>query len=167
VADAEGFVVRRSGEEDVPAAVGLFEALDRFQSPWRVFHPRPDLAGEAEARYRAALDPAGPRLHVVAEREGRLMGMALGHALVPSSMSEELAVEVSNVIVLPEARGRGVGRALVAEIARWAVEGGARLLTIKTYSNNGEALRFWEGLGFRPRLVQMTLPAEDLAGPER
>jgi ribosomal protein S18 acetylase RimI-like enzyme len=156
--------VRRARAEDLPAALELYRELDRFQQAWRVFEPRIDPAGEAEARYRAALDDPA-QLHLVAERAARLAGMGVARITVPSSMSDERAVEVSNVYVLPEARGLGVGRALVAGLARWAREQGARRLVLKTYSQNEEALRFWEAVGFRPRFVQMTALAEDLAGP--
>jgi GNAT superfamily N-acetyltransferase len=78
-------------------------------------------------------------------------------------MSDELAAELSNVIVRPDAWERGVGRALVAEIGRWATGRGVRRVMIKTYAQNEEALRFWEAIGFEPRFVQMTARAEDLA----
>jgi ribosomal protein S18 acetylase RimI-like enzyme len=155
--------IRQARAADLPAALELYRELDRFQQAWRVFEPRADLAGEAEARYRAALgDPA--QLHLVAERDDRLVGMGMARVTVPSSMSDERAAEVSNVYVLPEARGLGVGRALVVGLARWAREQGAPRLVLKTYSQNEEALRFWETVGFRPRFVQMTALAEDLAG---
>jgi len=65
----------------------------------------------------------------------------------------------------PDARGRGIGRALVAEVAAWAGRQGVRLVVLKTYSQNEEALRFWSALGFRPRYVQMTAPVDELAPP--
>lgn len=161
-APAGGFQVRPARAEDLPAVLVLFRELDRFQEGWRVFEPRGDLAGEAEARYLAALeDPA--ELHLVARHADRLVGMGLARILVPSSMSDERGAEVSNVYVRPDARGLGIGRALVTELARWSRERGARRLVVKTYTQNEEALRFWEALRFRPRYVQMTALAEELA----
>jgi ribosomal protein S18 acetylase RimI-like enzyme len=155
-------VVRPATTEDAPATLDLFDQLDRFQHEWRVFEPRPTLRDEAETRFRAALtDP--DMLHVVAEVDRQVVGMALGKALVVSSMSNEVAVELSGVIVRDGDRDRGIGRALVAEVGRWAAERGVRRVVIKTYSANEEALRFWRRLGFEPRLVQMTALAEELA----
>jgi ribosomal protein S18 acetylase RimI-like enzyme len=160
-----GYTVRPARAVDIPAALELVRELDRYQSDWRVFEPRGDLAGEAESRYRTALaDPL--HLHLVADRGGRLGGMALARITVPSSMSDERASEVSNVYVRPDARGLGLGRALVAELARWSCEQGVRRLVLKTYTPNEGALRFWEAMGFRSRLVQMTALAEDLARSE-
>jgi GNAT superfamily N-acetyltransferase len=155
-------VVRPATAQDLPAALELFDQLDRFQHGWRVFEPRATLRQEAEARYRAALmDP--DVLHVVAEVDGRVVGTALAKAHPISSMSDEVVAELSGVMVHPDHRALGVGRALVAEVGRWAAGRGVRRVAIKTYSANEEALRFWEGLGFEPRLVQMTALAEDLA----
>jgi len=144
-APARGFRVRPALAGDLPEAM--------------------ELAGEAEARYLAALQ-GGADLHLVAEQSDRLLGMGLARILVPSSMSDERAAEVSNVYVRPDARGLGVGRALVSALARWSRERGARRLVVKTYTQNEEALRFWEALSFRPRYVQMTALTEDLAGRE-
>lgn len=146
----------------------LFRELHRLQEAWRVFEPRPGVLREAEAKYRQAIeDPA--MLHLVAEHEhepDRLVGMGWVEVLVPSSMSNEVAAEVGNVYVRPEARGHGLGRALVAGLAGWASRQGAARLVIKTFVQNEEALRFWESLGFLPRYVQMTAMAADLAVSE-
>jgi ribosomal protein S18 acetylase RimI-like enzyme len=170
VAEPEGarpaFTIRRAGPKDIPGALELYGQLDRLQGGWRVFEPLADPVGEVEARYRRALmEPDS--IHVVAEREGRVVGMALARITVPSSMSDERAAELSNVVVDPPARGRGIGRALVAEVARWARDLGVRRIVIKTYAQNQEALAFWEALGFRPRFVQMTATADHLAALER
>ena len=88
--------------------------------------------------------------------------MAFVRVDVSSSISDERVAELSNVVVRPEARGQGLGRALVAEVGRWAASRGARRVAIRTYSANREALAFWERLGFQARYVQMTAPAEAL-----
>ena len=103
---------------------------------------------------------------MVAERDGRLIGTAFARVHAVSSMSDELAAELANLVVAPDMRRQGVGRALVAEVARWARRKGAHRVVVKTYSKNAPARLFWEDLGFAPRLVQMTAPVEDLARGE-
>jgi ribosomal protein S18 acetylase RimI-like enzyme len=159
-----GVRVRPATAADIPAAMELFAELDRVQSPWRVFERRPGLLRQTEARYRSALEGSGA-IHLVAELNGRLVGMAFAEVVVPSSMSDERAAELSNVMVDPEFRGLGIGRALVSEVAAWVRAQGVRLVVLKTYSSNEEALGFWSALGFRPRYVQMTAPADELASP--
>ncbi len=159
-----GLRIRRATAGDIPAAMELFAGLDRLQAPWRVFERRPTLSDQTEARYGSALEGSGA-IHLLAELDGRLVGMAYAEVVVPSSMSDERAAELSNVTVDPDARGRGIGRALVTEVAAWARRQGVRLVVLKTYSQNEEALGFWSALGFRPRYVQMTAPADELAPP--
>ena len=155
-------VIRPATEGDLPAVMALFDQLDRHQGRWRVFRPRPTLRAEAEARYRRARgDPDS--LHLVAEEGGQLVGMAIGWIAAVSSMSDEPALEIANVVVAPRSRHRGVARALVTERAAFAQRRGVRRLVVKTYSENEGAMGLWRTLGFRPRFVQLTAAAEDLA----
>ena len=153
--------IREAGPQDLAGAGDMFDELDRYQAGWRVFAARAGLRREAEERYRAAAaDPDA--LHLVAEDAGRLVGMALGRVAAISSTSDERVLEVSNVVVVPSHRRRGVAGALLASLAAFARNRGAKRLALKTYAQNDDAMRFWEALGFRPRYVQMTAAAEDL-----
>lgn len=153
--------VRQATEGDFPVLMRMCEKLAILQEPWRVFTPRSNLSEDMERRFHADLaDPDA--LLVVAEREGRIVGMAEGHLHKPSMMSEELAVELGSVYVEPEHRERGVARALTADVARFAGERGVDRITLKTFAQNEEALVAWERLGFQPRMVQMTAPVHRL-----
>ena len=153
--------IRPARAGDLPQAAELFGQLDRFQSAWRVFEPRPTLKDEAEQRYREALEGAGSRL-MVAEVEGEVVGIAHGHLLQISSISDEIVLEVENVFVAPSHRRRGVAEALVRALGDFAHGRGVRRMALKTYSHNEGAMRFWEALGFEPRWVQMTAPVQEL-----
>ena len=163
MADPDDLLVRPAREDDLQAARELFEELDRYQHEWRVFDPRPTRAVEAEARYRSGLASDADATFLVAERGGQVVGMAFARIDVLSSISDDRVAELSNVVVRRDERGRGIGRALVAHVGRWAASRGARRVAIKTYSENLEALAFWERLGFQPRYVQMTALSGDLA----
>ena len=153
--------VRRAEEHDVPACLRMFEELNRLQAPWRVFAPRRGIEDEMAQRYRAALqDPDA--LLVVADDGGEVVGMAAGHVHRPSTFSEEIAVELSSVYVRPSHRRRGLGRALTAEVARFAHNHGVKRLTLRTFAQNQEALEAWRRIGFESRAVQMTARPERL-----
>ena len=66
--------------------------------------------------------------------------------------------------VRPDARGRGVGAALVTAAERWCVARDARWLEVETQNINAPACRFYERLGFALRAVNPraypTLPDE-------
>jgi ribosomal protein S18 acetylase RimI-like enzyme len=147
--------VRQSTPEDVPALVALFQELDRMQSDWRVFTPRPGFYDEVGLKYREAMSTENAVV-LVAEDGGEIVGMAYGEVRIPSRFSDERALELSGVVVRTGYRGRGVGRALVQEAARFAGEMGVEWVELKTFAPNQGAMAFWEGLGFTPRVVQMT-----------
>jgi ribosomal protein S18 acetylase RimI-like enzyme len=147
--------VRQPTPEDVPALVALFQELDRMQSDWRVFTPRPGFYDEVGLKYREAMSTENAVV-LVAEDGGEIVGMAYGEVRIPARFSDERALELSGVVVRTGYRGRGVGRALVQEAARFAGEMGVEWVELKTFAPNQGAMAFWEGLGFTPRVVQMT-----------
>jgi GNAT superfamily N-acetyltransferase len=149
--------VRRATIEDVPSLVHLFQELDRLQRDWRVFTPRPGFYDEVGLKYRKAMG-TDQAVVLVAEDDGDIVGMAYGEVRVPSRFSDERALEVSGVVVRSGHRGKGVGRALVKEAAQFATDRGVGWVELKTFSPNERAMDFWEGLGFRPRVVQLTSP---------
>ena len=147
--------VRQATLDDVPALVALFQELDRMQSDWRVFTPRPGFYDEVGAKYGEALNTENAVV-LVAEDDGEVVGMAYGEVRVPSRFSDERAMELSGVVVRAGYRGRGVGQALVKEAARFAKEIGVEWIELKTFAPNQGAMAFWEGMGFTPRVVQLT-----------
>ena len=154
--------VRQATPEDVPSLVALFQELDRMQADWRVFTPRPGFYDEVGAKYHEAMNNAEAVVLVVVDDEGEVVGMAYGEARTPSRFSDERALELSGVVVRAGYRGRGVGRELVAEAARFAEERGIAWVELKTFAPNRGAMEFWEDLGFAPRVVQLTSPTRDL-----
>jgi ribosomal-protein-alanine N-acetyltransferase len=50
--------------------------------------------------------------------------------------------------VCPDARGLGLGRALVGALVERAASRGARLATLNVYAENGAARRLYEAAGF-------------------
>jgi len=159
--------VRQAGPQDLPDLVAMFQELDRMQREWRVFTPRPGFYDEVADKYRQAIQRPNA-LVAVAEGEGEVVGMAYAEFRVPSRFSDERALELSGVMVRSSHRGRGVGRALVEEAARFADEHGVGWLELKTFVPNEEAMGFWRALGFNPRVVQLTAPsalAARLAAP--
>jgi len=154
--------VRQAMPEDVPALVAMFQELDRMQADWRVFTPRPGFFDEVGEKYREAMNNPDAVVLLVEDDEGEAVGMAYGEARTPSRFSDERALELSGVVVRAGYRGRGVGRELVQEAARFAGERGIAWIELKTFSPNRGAMEFWENLGFEPRVIQLTTPTRDL-----
>jgi ribosomal protein S18 acetylase RimI-like enzyme len=93
----------------------------------------------------------------VALRQGRPAGV-----LILAEMPDAPAWDISYVGVVPEERGRGVGRELTCKALHEAHAGGATWVTLSVDSRNGPAWKLYEGLGFRPhdrREVFLALPS--------
>lgn len=156
-------VIRRATAADVEEMMALWHGLDDLQAPWRVFPPRQTVPEDMRLSFERALNDRRS-IVLVAESSGRVIGTAFGHRVVPSSLSDEPALELSSVVVAPGARRAGIGRALVAAVGRFAAGQGLRRVVIKTFAENREGLAFWLSVGFRPRMVQLVAdPAELVA----
>lgn len=127
-----------------------------MQRDWRVFTPRPGFYDEVGHKYREAMRMHDAVVLVAEDDESEIAGMAYGEVNVPSRFSDERALEISGVVVRGGHRGRGVGKALVREAARFASTRGVHWVTLKTFAPNQGAMAFWESLGFTPRVVQLT-----------
>jgi GNAT superfamily N-acetyltransferase len=152
--------VRQASPHDIPQLITLFQELERMQRDWRVFTPRPGFYDEVARRFRDAM-VAEDRLVIVAEDEGEVVGMAYAESRVPSRFSDERALELSGVVVRSGHRGRGAGRELVAEAARFAKEKGVGYLELKSFWPNKESIAFWRALGFNPRVVQLVASTDE------
>jgi GNAT superfamily N-acetyltransferase len=105
------------------------------------------------------------------EVDGTVVGMV---GLIPEN--HDGTPEIEPVIVVPEARGTGVGRRLVEHVLDVARELGARDVAISAVGRNAEAIRFYHQMGFdtigyvelfrdlRPRDEQPWRDGETVAG---
>lgn len=107
-------------------------------------------------RYRqqilATLDAAGPAERIVAERHGAMVGSVLlyrpGAHTYGSTAGGVDEPEVRLLAVVPAARGKGVGLALMTECARRARCAGATTLGLHTMDMMQAAMRMYERMGF-------------------
>ena len=77
--------------------------------------------------------------------DGRPLGV-----LILADLPEWSSWDVAYVGVVPEARGRGVGRALMTHALRAAAAGRVSQVTLAVDKRNGAARRLYAGLGFEP-----------------
>ena len=82
---------------------------------------------------------------IVAEQDGVLLGTVL---LFPSEATEMPWPEVRLLAVVPGARGRGIGAALMQECVRRTRASGTNMLTLHTTDMMQTALRLYTRMGF-------------------
>ncbi|MEU0069177.1 GNAT family N-acetyltransferase [Streptomyces sp. NPDC006332] len=137
------------------AALDDEETLGRLdREAWSPLHsvqprPRPPYEPFYNERF-------GPRDHLVAELAGTLVGyVRLAH---PTSLACNAHVrQIQGLVVSDQARGAGVGRALLRAVREEARRQGARRLTLRVLGHNTPARRLYESEGF---VVEGILPEE-------
>ena len=84
---------------------------------------------------------------------GEIGGEAVGYALFFPTYSTFLTkpgLWLEDLFVLPQARGKGLGRALLADLATTAVAEGCGRLEWSVLDWNEPSIAFYKGLGARP-----------------
>ena len=145
--DGEGFLpvrIRPLGRADLPDFLALAEALAGALQ----LDP-PDAAARARLARDALADP--PRVGVLlAECAGRVVGYA-AYVETYSTFLARPTLYLEDLFVAPEARHRGVGRALLRRVlAEAALRGCARLEWQAPARDSGTAA-FYAGLGAERR----------------
>jgi GNAT superfamily N-acetyltransferase len=149
--------VRAATHADLEAVVPLWRELEAVQGPTRLY----PMVAEAEARIRASFTGAivaDEADLLVAYEDGETIGMALVRLEHPSRMSDELAAELSRVVVRSDRRGSGAGRALIEAAEAWARERGVRTLVASIFIANQDSMRFWRAVGFEPWVERLVRP---------
>jgi GNAT superfamily N-acetyltransferase len=95
---------------------------------------------------------------LVAEVDGAVAAYAWA-GIEPHSWKELRAecAYLHDIVVAPEARGRGVAKALIEAVSVWARHRGMPRLMLWTAEANTTAQRLFAGAGFRTTMREMTL----------
>lgn len=128
---------------DVPLIHGLIRALSRYEKLEHLC-----VAGEDDLA--DVLFGPRPAAEVLV---GRLNGAPVGFALFFTTYSTFLGkrgIWLEDLFVLPEARGAGVGKALLARLATLAVDRGCGRLEWSVLDWNEPAIGFYRRLGAVP-----------------
>jgi GNAT superfamily N-acetyltransferase len=143
-----GFVVRDARPNERDAVRDL--TLRAYAEYATVMEP--DSWAGLAAAVEVALVSSDPMQRIVADDDGTLIGSVL---LYPPAVRAygDLAGAASNpelrlLAVAPEARGRGVGRALVDECIRRARRDGATALGLHTSRSMVTAVQLYRRMGF-------------------
>jgi GNAT superfamily N-acetyltransferase len=115
-----------------------FEDREQWQPLWdgyNLFYERVLPDEITEVTWARFFDPDEPVFAAVAERDGRVIG--LGHYLYHRSttMIEDLCY-LQDLFAAPDARGMGVGRALIEHVYREAAAAGLSRVYWQTHEAN-------------------------------
>jgi ribosomal protein S18 acetylase RimI-like enzyme len=98
---------------------------------------------------------------LVAEQDGKVIGYAYGAIEGYDYMAlRGPAAVIHDLIVDPDYRGRGAGRALMSAMLAALSARQAPRVILSTAARNDAAQRFFERAGFRPTMIELTRELE-------
>jgi len=135
--------LRSATRDDVPVIAVLIRGLARFEKLEQEVVMTEELLA-------AGLFGKRPYAEVVlAEDDGRPVGFALFFHNFSTFLGRP-GIYLEDLFVLHEHRGSGIGRMLLAHLARLAVERGCGRMEWAVLDWNRDAIKFYERLGARP-----------------
>ncbi len=143
------FSVRAACAADAAALASLLQQLGDDE-------PRVDPALLA---LRLNQLPPG-RVVLVAERDGRLLGTCTVHLIEHLAHNFARSAILEDLVVDAEARGLGIGRALLEKAAERARGWGCYKLALSSNQSREAAHRFYAQLGFKPHGVSLAIALE-------
>lgn len=138
--DASSLTIRPATPDDLPTVVDFVRGLAAYE---RLAHE----AVATEADFAAALFGPTPHAEVVlADWAGVPVGFALFFGTF-STFTGRPGLWLEDLFVVPSARGRGIGTALLVHLARLAVERGCARFEWSVLDWNEDAIRVYRHLG--------------------
>jgi GNAT superfamily N-acetyltransferase len=135
--------IRHGERRDVPLIADLIRGLalyERLADEVTMTEEKLDRALFGKRSYAETL---------IAEDDGAPLGFALFFHNFSTFLAQP-GIYLEDLFVLPEARGKGVGRALLQKLAEIAVERECGRLEWAVLDWNRDAIGFYESLGARP-----------------
>ena len=120
---------RKMTPDDVEAVYAI--ELATFPSPWTLDSFHYEMQENQFAHYTVAVNDVG-----------KIMGICGMWIVIDSA-------QITNVAVLPEARGLGIGKALMRESMKVAKEGGADIMSLEVRVTNTVAQNLYRKLEFQ------------------
>jgi len=143
---------------EAPLTVRPIEPRDRagWQPLWKgyqAFYKTDIPAAVTETTFARFFDPSEPVHAFVAERDGRIVGI-VHYIFHRSTWTEGPYCYLQDLFTVEEARGLGVGRALIEAVyARAREEGAARVYWL-TQETNTVAMRLYDKIADKSGFVQ-------------
>lgn len=136
-------MIREATPADVPVILSLIKELAAYER-------EADAVVATLADIQAALFGDDPVAHChVAEKDGEVVGFALWYRTF-STWQGKPGIWLDDLYVRPEARGLGIGRALLVELAKLAVDRGWTRFEWWVLDWNVDAHGFYRSLGAHP-----------------
>ena len=155
--DARSVDVRIATADELDTVEALSDEESRFHAQSPIFTPyvRELTRGSVRAELASGL-AADDRSFLVARVDGEDVGLlSIGPGFGSPVCTPPGAAYIGQTAVVPDARGRGIGAALLARAVAWASEHEHDSLVLHFATANANSSAFWTGQGFETVMVQL------------
>lgn len=150
-------IIRKATAEDYEAAAALEQSVYKLHYENRKDFLRYRSEPLEKERFISMLDGM---TYLLAEEDGMILGQAIaykrGYKDNPVFNDMEW-LEIDDISVLPEAQGKGVGKALFEAMKQTALDMGLHHIELTVWAFNEKARGFYEKLGMRSRIDRMEI----------
>lgn len=146
--------VRPAELADVPHLLRLVEATDEPLSAPGARQLQADTLAHLPERFAAILASEDKSVLVAVDELDNIVGMVLVSEGDVGAVSAVPAVHISNLLVAPKHRRRGIGRALLAATVHLADQRGIEHIVASVVAGSRDANRYLARLGFAPLVVR-------------
>jgi ribosomal protein S18 acetylase RimI-like enzyme len=145
--------IRAAHAGDRSFILGLADRLIEFGSvPGR--DPSRMVARDRDVLARALDQPSADAALFVAEDDGETPLGFIHLTISDDYYTDSPTGHIADVVVSPDAGGRGVGTALIEHAERWARDRGFALLTLNVFTANRRARALYRKLGFEEEWIR-------------
>ena len=151
--------IREASALDSDALAVLCAQVHAMHVTWRPEVFRAASVEEMESLFRQWLGQESFRAYL-ARQDNRPVGyIAVRLVDRPGNvlMSRRRYLDVEQIGIVPDERGRGVGRALLEKVKEFARQQGLQRIELNVWAENAEAQRAFAAWGFRTQSERMTL----------
>lgn len=135
-------LIRAIQQTDFDAWLPLWDGYNAFYGREGSTALAPEIT---RATWERFFSPDEPVFALVAESNGRLLGLT--HYLFHRSTTRlELTCYLQDLFTVPDARGRGVGRALIAGVDEAARAAGVKRVYWQTHETNAAGRRLYDSV---------------------
>jgi len=154
--------VRQASLRDYEELCALFDQLDEIHRQARpdMFQPFPPPARTREQVAHWLAQPDSTVL--VAQSEEGVVGLAVLLTRTRSGLVGAVprkVIELDNLVVRADQRGRKIGRRLLAAVVEWSRQRRATHVEVAVHDFNRDAQRFYQSFGFASSVNRLVLAA--------
>jgi ribosomal protein S18 acetylase RimI-like enzyme len=97
--------------------------------------------------------PTPQNIFIAVDPAGKSLGFIFLEALT-DFFTQERHAHISDIVVIPEASGQGIGQALMAYAETWAKARNLSFITLNAFGGNHRARSFYSRLGYQEDTVK-------------